>query len=275
MLRVDEERKIPGGVEIKANVIDREIVRSVLDGPHREKFFNPLRDGENTTARLKTLHEQWKEQHVTTVFTSGVFDLMHLNHAAFLVQVKLEAAPFHFAKYHAGVLAPTWDDLSEAEKRAYCLRLLERGDLKLIVSVDGDAAVAVRKRDKGGGERPIYSWETRASDVLRLTIETEPGSFTTVVDAVTIHDDQTPALYGTAHDSIMSIGHFLQPNVWPVYSESRDILDDLEGRDAGDFPATQIVVMSPYEYYTDALLGGKFSTTKIATRLGGAAVSQV
>jgi len=275
MLRIDHERKTDFGLILSDNIIDRDMVKGMLDNPHRKKFFNPLEHGEKATQDLQRLRESWAAQGLTTVFTSGVFDIMHLNHEAFLLQVKLEAAPIHFSRFHAGILAPTWEDLPDEEKRNYCLRLLQRGDLKLIVSVDGDAAVSVRKKDKGGGDRPIYSWQTRASDVLRFTAETEPGTFSAVVDAVTIHDDQAPALQDTPHENILPIGEFLQPDVWSVYCESQDILYELQGGRANEFPNTQVVVMSPYEYYTDANLGGKFSTTKIATRLGGTAVSRL
>lgn len=262
------------GVEVTDNIIHRDIVKDMLDAPHEGKFFNPI-DDPTATERLKQLRELWSQQAITTVFTSGVFDVFHLNHAAFLLQVKLEAVPFHFAKYHADVLGCTWESLSEEEQREYCHRVLSRGDIKLIVSVDGDAAVSVRKKNKGGGDRPIYSWQTRATDVLNLTSQVEERVFSPVVDAVTIHDDHVPSFQDTPHEHVMPIAAYLQPDVWPVYCESEDIFDSLRTEYAGQFPSTGVVVMSPHEYYTDALLGGKFSTTKIATRLGGAALSEV
>lgn len=266
-------------VSINPHQLDREIVQSLLEMPQQDKVFNPLEDGPHATARLQDRRQKWSEDGSTVVFTSGVFDLMHVNHRAYLLQTKLEAMPIHFNRYWAEHIGKNWQDLDAEAQKAYCQQALQDNSLRLIVSIDGDEAVAFRKgRDpkKQTSRRPIYSWQTRARDVLSIAAGSAENQLHSVVDAVTIHDNQVEALRGSDHEDIMSIAECVQPDVWSIYDESTDIIGKLEAENGGGkFPQTQAVVLGVHDYYTDERLGGGFSTTAIVRSLGASAAREV
>jgi hypothetical protein len=173
-------------------------------------------------------------------------------------------------------MAPNWDELSNRGRAEFCEESLALDSLKLVVSVDGNAAVAARKghkADKGGTVRPIYDWTTRARDVLSAGFEMNDGNFKRIADAVTLHDNCEVSLMGGPHAGIMEIAEFINPDVWSVYHESQDITDALLSTHAANFANTEVRLLDSHRFYGDKLIGGSFSTTAIAKRIGGVAFS--
>lgn len=276
MLRIGEGL-VQGG-ESQVSISDCRIVRSttqeMMDEIHRTGVYDPLADGEKASTELKEKRKQWAAEGSTVVFTSGVFDLLHQNHRAYLLHTKLEAVPIHFDKEFNG--KANWEDLSEDEKKVYCQGALLGGKIRLVVSVDGDEAVASRKggkAEKGGTPRPLFTWQTRARDVLGATTAvtgyTPDALRVPIADAVTMHDNVAQELVNTPHDDILSIAHFVDPDVWSVYYESQDIIDRLKGPEGANFTDLEAVVLPGHEFYVDSLLGGRFSTTAITKRIIG------
>ncbi len=260
---------------LQRDMTPRSEVLNHIESSTQKRLFNPLTDV-SATDRLADLRISWGEQPVTVALTSGVFDLMHLNHRAYLLNTKLAAVPHHYNRYYAERSKQTWDSLRSDEKKEFSLYSLATQEVRLIVSVDGNAAVAARKGnkpEKGGVPRPVYDWETRARDVLSASIEVEDESFVCIADVVTLHDNMEPTLLGSPHAGILEIGNWLNPDVWSVYFESQDIIDAVEDTHAEMFAGVDVRVLDGHDFYCDEQLGGPFSTTLITQRIGGAALS--
>ena len=222
------------------------------------------------TERLQEVIEYWQqEERSTVVFTSGVYDLMHLDHKGYLLHTKLAGAPVHYA--NQGNQVP-WNELAPERQRHLAERYIESGQLRLVVSVDGDKSVASRKQGKGGARRPITGWPTRARSVAEVTFQTI-GSYDSpkliyVADAVTVHgpndfDETSP------HNNLIDLVSLLQPDVWTVFEESQDILDTAPIAPALGSVALRCIPMGDgSRYFTDPIID-KFSTTNILKRAHG------
>ena len=242
-----------------------------LDQRFERKLFNPLAD-ELATERLLARRRAWGQAGLTTVFTSGVFDMLHLDHAGYLLHTKATAAAVHYDRQHQ---AGAWDELSPEQQRQETSQALANQQLRLIVSVDGDASVAARKghqADKGNTVRPIYGWRTRALMAARLAFvdpsDADGQRLLPTVDAVTIHGPQDfdPDHRHALHLDLVGA---LQPEAWAVFGESRDILEAVPAR--ADLAAVALRVIQDgagTHYYDDPIMG-KMSTTAIAARLKG------
>ncbi|HEU4913786.1 MAG TPA: hypothetical protein VFT16_00055 [Candidatus Saccharimonadales bacterium] len=191
-----------------------ETIRSYLDDSCEPRFYNPL-DDPSATARLEGLRGEWANGQQSVVFTSGVFDVFHGNHRAYLLAAKLNTVPYHYRRFDETSDNP-WEALSPEQRKDYTDYAIGARVIKQVVSIDGDAGVAARKSfdpTKANMQRPIYGWVSRARDVVSASImrhgETHP-----LVDAVTIHDPEQQELAGTPHSSILNIGRFIRPDVW-------------------------------------------------------------
>jgi len=246
-------------------------VRSYWERSFLRRSYNPM-ESPLATENLRTQVDEWKAQGKTVVFTSGVYDLFHANHRTYLFHTKIAAAPFCWRKFYNHSSAPTWEQLTGAEQSVFTERLLKDDLLRLVVSVDGNLAVAERKGnnpEKGGNERPIYDWDTRSRDVLSAALEVSPGVSSMIADAVTIHDRVEPAFADTPHAGIMEIAEFVRPDVWSVYFESEDIIEAVSTTHANTFSDVGVTVLNGNDFYHDRLLGGPFKTTAIVKRIGG------
>lgn len=233
-----------------------------------ENIYNPLVQP-GVTDVLLAERDRWAVQGKTTVFTSGVYDLLHLDHAGYLLHTKATGAAVHYTK--EGHIKP-WEALSSEDQQRYTAQALGNGALRLIVSVDGDKSVAVRKSGKAGGPRPIYAWHTRALMVASQTFINPVGNpqqrILPIADAVTIHGPEDfPA--GDTHASHLDLVARLQPDAWAIFGESTDILEA-----APHHPSLGAVALrcindgADTHYFEDANMG-KMSTTKIVERIVG------
>ncbi len=189
---------------------------------------------------------------------------MHLQHRGYLLHTKMQGAPRHFDNHYAEAAGLGWDDLDEETQAAWAREFILGGEIKQIVSVDGNTNVAVRKGytpEKGNTARPILDWETRARDVASAFAE-GPAGAVPVADAVTVHDPYE--FPGTANEHWGPLAELLQPDVWAVFCESEDIQSNapLDPR----FAAVEFRVIGPDQYYRDALIG-TFHTTHILNRV--------
>lgn len=236
---------------------------------YSELLYSPD-DDPDATERLKEQITDWQSNGSTVVFTSGVYDLLHHDHKGYLLHTKLAGAATHFHKTEANKERP-WSDLTAIEKRHISDTYLASGELRLVVSVDGDMSVASRKGDKGGAARPITGWLTRARSVADVThpLRTERGWERRVVaDAVTIHGPEDFSA-GHPHASIITLAETLQPDVWTVFEESTDILETAPYIPAlGSVALACIAMGGDSRYFTDPIIG-KFSTTALVTRATG------
>lgn len=256
-----------------------ETVKGFLEDGFAARMFNPLDDPE-ATANMHKVRETWRDQERTVVFTSGVFDVMHGNHRAYLLTTKLAGVAIHFNRYEAEEFGKPWSELGLEIRRDYAAHALSSDLVKQIVSVDGDDAVAQRKGftvSKGNMARPIYGWDSRARDVLSSSISAPDGSGARfVADAVTIHDNVHAELAETPHNDIMEIAHSVEPDVWAIYYESEDIIGALarEVHNPRNPQIQPVIIERGQNFYTDKMLGGPFSTTALALRINGTATAQ-
>lgn len=236
---------------------------------YADLLFNPDHDPDATQHLLSQI-TGWQKNGSTVVFASGVYDLLHHDHKGYLLHTKLAGAATHFNKTEAGK-GRTWADLTIPEKRYISDGYLARGELRLVVSVDGDMSVANRKGNKGGAARPITGWLTRARSVADVThpLRTEQGWERRVIaDAVTVHGPEDFA-GNSPHASVLCLAETLQPDVWTVFEESEDILETAPYVPAlGSVALACITMGGDSRYFTDPIIG-KFSTTALLTRAMG------
>lgn len=236
----------------------------------REKLFNPDQNP-NATDELTSLRNRWADEGATVIYTTGLFDLLHMDHAGYLLHTKAVGAATHF---DSTVERDGWEGLTHNERLDYTEWALGSGVLKLIVSVDGDKSASAKKSgkpEKGGGPRPIYSWETRALMVAGLSYInpiSPKNELLPTADAVTIHG---------AHDfpdSVVHYNHFtvaetLKPDTWAIFGESVDIIEQApQIPELGSVALHCIQDGAGTHYYEDGFIG-KMSTTNIVKRITG------
>lgn len=235
------------------------------------KIFDPTQD-ETATANLLALREKWREQERLTVFSSGVFDLMHPDHMGYLLHVRAAGAAEH---YNRQGFEKDWDALDPTQQQEYTTRQLGENAFRLIVSVDGDNSVARRKGsdpEKNSTPRPIYSWLTRAMMVASLSFidptDEKAETLLPTVDAVTMHGpmDFPP---DSPHSSHFNLVELLQPDVWTVFGESTDIIEGAPNRpNLATVSFRCIRNLEGIHYFEDPIMG-RISTTKTVRRIKG------
>lgn len=260
--------------DIPVDTVSPDQIRGYLEQDYQSRIFNPLEDS-TASARLQAQLDKWRAEDCTILMTSGVFDVMHGNHRASFLAKRISAATVRYNMREADGDETAWRRLNEAEQTRYIDGILSSGLIKQVVSIDGDGAVAVRKGIGTGTrtQRPIYSWGSRARDVLGVSYATPDGSGARfLVDAVTVHDCTEPALADTMHQGIMEIGHGIRPDVWAVSYDSVDIIEALrrDRMNGNKFANVKpVAIVNGNSLYNDALLGGPFSTTLLTERILG------
>lgn len=233
-----------------------------------DKIYNPAVNPQATQHLLQERH-MWTELGAVTVLTSGVFDMLHPDHSGYLLHTKAQGAA---ELYRRNIDEKPWGKLHPTEQQEYTVEALSSNNLRLIVSVDGDKSVAARKGfklDKGNAPRPIYAWNTRALQVASqsyINPRDPAGGLLPIVDAVTIHGpndfDQD-----SIHSSHFSLAETLQPDVWAVYGESKDILDEVPLRPSLASIAVRCIMDGSDTHYHEDDGIGKISTTAIVNRI--------
>jgi len=263
------------GRRVRRDETPKELIVAVSEHKFQGRIFDPVADSTATT-RLRDLRERWRAEDKTVVFTSGAFDLFHLNHSAFLEYSRMSAVPVHFERYDAEREGVLWEELSQGDRRDYTIHALSAGLVKQVVSVDGNDSVSAKKSSDPakGGLRPAYDWETRARSVLLAGTEANGNGPSFLVDAVTIHDRLHPALTGTPHETIMAIGQHVRPDVWAIGPESLEIVAAFEadefGADASDAFSQTVPILLPHRGpYMDRNIGD-ISTSSVVQRMLGA-----
>lgn len=258
-------------LSLRSAEIETAKIAEFLDNPLRERIINPLSDN-LSIYKLESLVQSWRsgDWPVTVAMTSGGYDLMHRDHAGYLVNTKAEAAAYHYDKHYSDLAnGRLWSELDQDTKQQWWQEFMYSGELRLIVSVDGDAALSARKGnnpEKGNGTRPVLSWITRSAMVAALTGRMIDNRYSPIVDVVTMHDPV--ALAGTEHASLYELAAVLKPDVWSIYAESQDIIDYLPTDER--LKGIEVFCITDEDnYFCDPLLGGKFSTTKIVNRIKG------
>lgn len=100
----------------------------------RERIANPLADGPAATETLLRTRDTWGEGPwpSTTVFTSGVYGLLHLDHVGYLLHTKTVGAMHHFNAYHAKYVQKEWRDLTPQDQNNWWQEFIESGEIRLI-----------------------------------------------------------------------------------------------------------------------------------------------
>lgn len=237
----------------------------------KEKIFNPNTDT-SATEKLLDLRQNWCANQQVTVFTSGVYDLLHLNHAGYLLHTKATGAAILYDQLKE---EQPWDTISNERQQAFTSWALGSKLLRLIVSVDGDQSVAERKGnklEKSNTTRPVYSWETRALMVASQVFISplDKDIYLPTVDAVTIHGPKDfPA--DSDHATHLQLAEKLQPDVMAIYDESQDTLEEAPHRPGLGSAALRCIMGGKGNYYFEDNFMGNISTTKIANRIIGKA----
>ena len=252
-------------MNIRRNVAGAQFISRIQHG-HDDTIFHPSHD---PTAHDRLVHarQEWRHDGSTVVLTSGVYDGLHPDHAAYLLHVKAAGAEPHYNANHSN----DWHDLKLPDQEEYVRHALSQAALlRLILSIDGDTSVFVRKSGKGGSLRPVYGWNSRAIMAAGLSYRSpdNPSERLPVVDAVTVHgpDDFSP---DHPHHTLYSLAPRLQPDIWGVYDESTDILEAIEASE--DLARTPVRTISdnPHDRYWHDDLMGRLSTTAIVKRIRG------
>lgn len=247
--------------------ISSEFVANIQHG-HKDKIYNSLAE-EDATERLASSIEYWKGLGKTVVFTSGVYDGMHPNHAAYLLNVKMLGSELDYNSKHND----NWDDLRQHEHEEYVRHCLATNALKLVVSLDGDKSVAVRKGwnpEKGSSSRPIFSLNTRMAEVAGLSYRSpaNPNERVATVDAVTVHGEHDfPE--GTPNSNLYNLNAEINPDVWGVYYESGDILEQAPLDDRLGRIAMRVISSGGDDSYWFDDVMGHISTTSMIKRIKG------
>ncbi len=253
-------------MNIRRNEVRASFVSGIQFG--HDNIYNPSTE-DGATERLIDDVQTWKrDEDGTVVFTSGVYDLLHLSHQAYLLHVKAAGAERSYREENSG----EWEDLPSNEREEYVrYALSQAAKLRLVLSIDGDESVSVRKAGKGGSDRPIVGWNTRAITAAGLTYRNpeNPKERLPLVDAVTIHGPQDFEP-GHPHANLYSLVDTIGPDYWGVYEESEDILEA-----APEHPRLARVALRTIGvgygnddgYVHDDKIGGKISTTAIVKRI--------
>lgn len=236
-----------------------------------KKIFNPNQD-KDATDKLSALRQKWQDEGAITGFSSGVFDLLHMDHMGYLLHVKASAAAVLYEKQNH---RKPWNELKLEQQKDYTSKVLGQRAIRLIISVDGDKSVQDRKGnnpEKRGIPTPIYGWETRAMMIAGLSFKDPSDNSSDLliptVDAITIHGPQDFNAH-SPHYSHFNLVSRLQPDAWTVFGESKDILDEVPFRPNLASIAFRCIQDGTGTHYFEDSNIGKMSTTKIAKRIIG------
>ena len=257
--------------EIRSTELPHELATELLDQGWRSRIFNPAHDARASWA-LQAQRESWRDPDdwpTTTVFNTGVYDLLHLDHMGFLVNTKMQGAGIHFDRHYQEAVGTPWGDLPEASQHAWASEFMLNGELRQVVTIRGNTTTAKLKGfnpEKGNTPRPILDWETRARTVAGVVLRGPEGGYVPVADAITIHDADEFA--GTPHENLLDLAEHIDPDVWAIYHESATLLEKVPADPR--FADTTVVLVGEGSYFPDKMLDYQpFSTTAIARRILG------
>lgn len=253
------------GTNIRRNAVGANFISHIQHG-HDDAIFNPAEDP-TAHERLVQTHQDWQDSGSVTAYTTGVYDGFHPDHAAYLLHVKSAGAEMHYNANHSD----HWHDLRTPEQEEYTrFALSQAAMLRLVLSIDGDTSVSIRKSGKGGSVRPVFGWNTRAITVAGASYRSpdNPLQRLPLVDAITVHGpDDFPADH--PHHDENRLASILSPNVWGVYDESTDILEAVASdAELARIPIRTISDDPSQRYWRDDIMG-KISTTAIVKRIRG------
>lgn len=241
---------------------------SGLQQQFNSKLYNPDLD-ESATERLIEQREAWRTIGAITVFTSGVFDMLHPDHAGYLLHTKAVGAAELYRRSETS--RKPWEELDASVQQSFTNIALSNGSLRLIVSIDGDKSVAIRKGfnpDKGNATRPIYAWQTRAFQVAQQCYISPQGGdkLLPTVDAITTHGPHD-FTEDSLHKSHLALVEALQPDVWAVFGESTDVLEQAPKHSGLGGVALRCILDGSGTHYFEDTVIGKMSTTNIINRI--------
>lgn len=245
----------------------------LLETARRDRIFNPD-ENPAATAELLDLRRSWGDSThpdndwpATTVFVTGVYDNLHLDHVGYLTHCKLQGVPTHFDRHYAEQAGRSWHELDRDTRKEWEAELLTNGEVRLVTGIRGNTSTALIKGfkpEKGAVTRPIFDWDTRALTVAGITLRSPEGHHTPLVDAVTIYDPIEFPKETDVHHHWLELAAGLRPDVWAFYHESEDIRE--RGPSDPRLSETAFRLIDEGHYYHDRLVG-VFTTTNVVKRL--------
>ena len=152
------------GANIRRNAVGANFISNIQHG-YDDVIFNP-KDDPTAHDRLVQTRQDWHDDGSVTILTSGVYDGLNPDHAAYLLHVKTAGTELHYNANHSN----DWYDLRTPEQEEYIRHALSQAALlRLVLSIDGDTSVSIRKNGKGGSVRPVYGWNTRSTMAAGLS----------------------------------------------------------------------------------------------------------
>lgn len=196
-----------------------------------------------------------REKRKAVCLVDGAFDVPHPAHEHYLRHCKALGA--------AALLGTGDPDKVQGA--------LNRDDIALVVTVDADEKIALKKsgkRAKGGVERPIYPWSARADRVAGYAYELG-GVVRYVANLVTVEGDEIHK--GTLLESSLTLARGMKDegllDYLVVYGEHGATVE--EARDMGLDP---IVISDSVFYGNNPQTGEPWSSSSIIARAQGAQV---
>lgn len=201
-------------------------------------------------------------RHIAIV--DGAYDVPHDNHTWYLREARLRAAKRHFGE--------CFDEADDDTKRA----MVASDEVVLIVTLDADAKIAALKGfkpEKGGAERPVYTWSSRANRIGGFMVPAGNRLFRPVIDLVTVEGD--PRHDGTMFESHLCFGKTLLDygllDTWVMFDEHQATIEKAAQIEAEhEANVLSIVRETDSRFVIDPRSGDYWSSSSIIKRIKGA-----
>lgn len=236
----------------------------IFEFGHDQRIIDIDRGG-CSLAMTEAVMREWRRESAYIIFHSGAFDILTPNHILGLTHDRLLAA-----QCILGI-----DDLRDPKNLEKAHALAASGDIRLMVSLDTNRAVAEGKSgrpEKGGSVRPILDWRTRAMMLAAQSMASPiPSHRVDLVDFITHHGPDCcpgrPDGVCTNNNNIW-MASVLQPNLLIVNAASSGTREDIEiSQRSGGLRSTRIEYIDEgADQYLDPLIAGPVKTSGIVYR---------
>jgi len=232
-------------------LFDEQSIKYLFERPTIDRIYRKD-SGHCSFEKVVSTVSKWKQDGVFTVFTAGVFDMLHVNHLLALNHYRLLGARLHLQRN--GNLTPTDENVIE---------LAGSEKVKLIVTIDSDQRASKAKSYRPDKAYSPLSWESRAMMLANQYMGLSDGSGWPLVDLITQHGINSCICSTCPHRDNADMAIALNPDLLIVNSASSDTILKVRER----ISSRQLVILNENDLvYADSLLQGPIKSTAIITR---------